>query len=141
MASITLITLGVGDVGIATAFYEALGFVTSSASKPGEVSFLDAGGVVLSLFGRQALDDDSAAQAVWTGNGGIVLAHNLNSEAEVDAFVEKAKQAGAMLLKRPAATFWGGYSGHFADPDGHIWEIAHNPFLPLDAKGRMTLPD
>lgn len=140
-ASVTLITLGVADVAAATAFYEKLGFVKSSASKADEVSFFRAGGVILSLFGRAALDEDSAARSVWTGNGGVVLAHNLDSPAEVDAFMDKARAAGAMLLKAPGATFWGGYSGHFADPDGHIWEVAHNPFMPLDADGRMTLPD
>lgn len=141
MAShISMITLGVADVAKATAFYELLGFVKSSASQP-SVSFLRAGPVVLGLFGREALEDDGQTDAVWTGNGGVALAQNMASEQEVDAMMAKAEATGARILKQAAKTFWGGYGGYFADPDSHVWEIAYNPYWVLDENGRVSLPD
>jgi uncharacterized glyoxalase superfamily protein PhnB len=104
-------------------------------------TFLKAGGAVISLFGRQALTDDLHAAGLWTGNGGVALAWNLPSEAGVDAAMSTAESAGARILKPAARTDWGGYAGAFADPDGHAWEIAHNPFFPLDDDGRIDLPD
>jgi len=139
-AHISMITLGVADVAKATAFYQGLGFVTSSASQP-SVSFLRAGPVVLGLFGREALEGDGHLDTVWTGNGGIALAQNQASEQEVDAMMAKAEANGARILKPAAKTFWGGYGGYFADPDGHAWEVAHNPYWVLDGDGRVSLPD
>ena len=139
--SITLITLGVADVAKATAFYESLGFVKSNKASQDEVSFFRAGGVVLALWGREAQIEDAQAGALWTGNGGIVVAQNVASEREVDAVMARAEAAGARILKPATKTFWGGYNGYFADTDGHVWEIAHNPHWPLDEEGRIELPE
>jgi uncharacterized protein len=139
--NITLITLGVGDVAKATAFYERLGFVRSKAASQASVSFFRAGGVVLALWGREAQRQDANAVALWNGNGGIAVSQNVASEAEVDAVVARAACAGAQILKPAAKTFWGGYDGYFADPDGHVWEVAFNPFWELGDDGRVRLPD
>jgi uncharacterized protein len=136
---ISMITLGVSDPAEATAFYERLGFKRSSASQDA-VTFIQAGAVVLGLFGRDALEEDANADSIWTGNGGTAIAMNCASEAEVDTMMATAKAAGACILKPAEKTFWGGYSGYFADPDGHAWEVAYNPFWPLDKTGRIDLP-
>ncbi|MFT3731239.1 MAG: VOC family protein [Hyphomicrobium sp.] len=138
-ARISFVTLGVADVGKARKFYEALGFKASPASQDA-VTFFDAGGVVLSLFGRAALAEDAEVLSGGEGFSGISLAHNVNSEAEVEQVLREAVNAGAKLRKPGQKTFWGGYSGYFADPDGHLWEVAFNPFMPLAADGRVTLP-
>ena len=139
--SISLITLCVVDIANATRFYEALGFVKSKRASQEDVTFMRAGGVVLALWGRQAQVEDASAEDVWTGNGGIVVARNLASEAEVDAAMAQAEAAGARILKPAAKAFWGGYNGYFADPDGHVWEVAFNPFWQLDEDGRVKLPE
>ena len=138
---ISLITLGVADVAKATSFYERLGFVRSKRASQESVSFFQAGPVVLALWGRDAQRDDAQAAELWTGNGGIAVAENLTSEAEVDAMMARAEAAGARILKPAAKTFWGGYDGYFADLDGHVWEVAFNPFWELDEGGRVRLPD
>jgi len=138
---ISLITLGVADVAKATSFYERLGFVRSKRASQESVSFFQAGPVVLALWGRYAQRDDAQAAEFWTGNGGIAVAQNLTSEAEVDAMMARAEAAGARILKPAAKTFWGGYDGYFADLDGHVWEVAFNPFWELDEGGRVRLPD
>jgi uncharacterized glyoxalase superfamily protein PhnB len=135
---LTLITLGVGDIGRARKFYEALGFKAGAASQE-SVTFLHAGGVVLSLWGRAALADDAGIGDSPPGFSGIALAHNARSEADVDAALAEAVAAGAKLIRPAAKTFWGGYAGYFADPDGHLWEVAHNPYFKLDADGRVAL--
>ncbi len=137
---INLVTLGVADIAASRAFYERLGFVASSASNA-SVAFFDANGVVLGLFGHDALAEDahlkpSAAPAFR----GMSLAWNAGSEAEVDKVLAHAVASGGQLLKPAQRVFWGGYSGYFADPDGHLWEVAHNPFFPLTAEGHLTLP-
>jgi len=137
---ISLITLGVADVAKATSFYERLGFVRSKRASQESVSFFQAGPVVLALWGRDAQRDDAQAAEFWTGNGGIAVAQNLTSEAEVDAMMARAEAAGARILKPAAKTFWGGYDGYFADLDGHVWEVAFNPFWELDEGGRIKLP-
>ncbi|WP_045835853.1 VOC family protein [Hyphomicrobium sp. 99] len=137
---LSFVTLGVSDVGRSRKFYEALGFRASAASQAG-VAFFDLGGIVLSVFGREALANDAGVPVSKPGFSGVSLAHNVNSEAEVDRILNEAQSAGGKLLKLGQKAFWGGYSGYFADPDGHLWEIAHNPFMPLDAKGRVTLPE
>jgi uncharacterized glyoxalase superfamily protein PhnB len=96
---------------------------------------------VLALWGRDAQRDDAEASAVWTGNGGIVVAQNLPSEDAVDVMMARAEASGARVLKPAAKTFWGGYNGYFADPDGHVWEVAFNPFWELNEDGRIKLPD
>jgi hypothetical protein len=141
LAHISLITLGVADVAKATAFYERLGFVRSKTASQESVSFFQAGSVVLALWGRDAQRDDAQAAELWTGNGGIAIAQNVASEAEVDAMMRRAETAGAHVLKEAAKTFWGGYDGYFADPDGHVWEVAFNPFWELDEDGRVKLPE
>ena len=123
MPNITLVTLCVSDIARATRFYEALGFVKSKKASQDEVSFFRAGGIVLALWGRAAQIEDAQAGALWTGNGGIVVAKNVASEREVDAVMARAEAAGARILKPATKTFWGGYNGYFADTDGHVWEI------------------
>ena len=136
---LTLITLGSGDVARATAFYEALGLVRSPASNDG-VSFFEAGGVVLSVYGRDALAEDAGLDPQGDGFRPQSLAWNVASEAEVDKAIVRIVAAGGGLVKAAEKTFWGGYAGYATDPDGHLWEVAHNPGFPLDADGRVHLP-
>ena len=138
---INIVTLGVNDIAAATAFYEKLGFEKSTSMSNPNVTFFKGAGCVLGLFGREALVKDACVQDHWTGQGGMTLAQNLESEGAVDAFIALAEKSGAKILKPADKTFWGGYSGYFADPDGHVWEIAHNPFLPIGDKGLLELPD
>ena len=134
---ISLITLGVRDLARARAFYEALGWTTGAA--PGDdVAFYQAGDMVLALWDRGRLAEDSGV--VDSGGwGGATLALNLGSPEEVDAVLEEARAAGATIGREGAATFWGGYSGLFLDPDGHPWEIAHNPHWTLTEDGGVRL--
>jgi len=141
IAHVSLITLGVADVAGATAFYEALGFKLSKRASQPEVSFFQAGALVLALWGRDAQKEDANAEALWTGNGGIVIAQNVGSEDDVDAVMARAEAAGARILRPAGKTFWGGYNGYFADVDGNVWEIAYNPFWELDSDGSVKLPD
>lgn len=137
---VTLITLGVKDLERAIRFYrDGLGWVPSAASQEGEIAFFQLNGMVLGLWSRGLLAGD--ARVVDGGGwGGIALAQNHGSREAVDAVVAAAVAAGASLLKAPEATEWGGYSGYVADPDGHAWEIAHNPYWPLAEDGSLTLP-
>ncbi len=136
---ISVITLGVTDLARARRFYcEGLGWKASSTSDE-HVVFIDLGGTVLGLYPRDLLAED-ATLTPGTGFGGVTLAQNLGSKAEVDAALRDAVEAGATLLKPAADTFWGGYSGYFADPDGHPWELAFNPYWGLDEAGRVVLP-
>jgi predicted lactoylglutathione lyase len=139
-ARISLITLGVRDVRTSTAFYSALGFEPSSASVEGEVSFFRTAGAILAVWGRDELAADANQPAPATGPSGGAVAINLGSPAEVDAALADAVAAGGTVAKPATATEWGGYSGYFADPDGHLWEVAHNPFWPLDERGLPQLP-
>ncbi len=133
---ISLITLGVADIGRARAFYEALGWVGESPD--GEVVFFQAGGMVVALWSRAKLADDSRVTDSG-GWGGVTLAHNVRSPAEVDAVLAEAEAAGATIGRPGAPTEWGGYSGAFVDPDGHPWEVAHNPGWPIDDGGSIHL--
>jgi uncharacterized protein len=132
---VSVITLGVGELARARGFYEALGWQTT-AQADAEVAFFHAGEMVLALWDRGLLAADSAVEDS-PGWGGVTLALNLDGPREVDATIEQARAAGARIAREPAATFWGGYSGVFIDPDGHPWEIAHNPHWSLDADGRV----
>ena len=133
----SLITLGVADVGSARAFYEALGW--SSDSQPdSDAVFFQAGGMILALWGREQLAADSGLP-VGTGYGGVTLAHNVRSPAEVDAVLAEARAAGATITRPGGETFWGGYSGVFVDPDGYPWEVAHNPRWTLTEDGSVHL--
>ncbi len=135
---ISMITLGVADVARSRRFYEALGFKASKASLE-SVTFLDAGGVVLGLYGRAALAEDATVSDSASGFSGVAIAHNARSEAEVDEVLTEAVTAGAKLIRPAQKVFWGGYSGYFADPDGHLWEVAFNPYFKLGADGRVEL--
>lgn len=137
--SITLVTLGVADLDRSRAFYAALGWEAHSATDG--VVFIQLAGQVLALFGRAALAEDMRADPGRLGTGAATLARNFATEAEVDAAFALALGAGAVALKPPEKVFWGGYSGYFADPDGHVWEVAMNPFWPLAADGTLTLPE
>jgi catechol 2,3-dioxygenase-like lactoylglutathione lyase family enzyme len=139
-ARVTLVTLGVADMARARGFYERLGWRAHASSNP-DVTFFDAGSLVVGLFGHAALAADAGvAPGPVPSFRGVSLALNLRSPAEVDATMREAVAAGAAETKPAQPTFWGGYAGYFADPDGHLWEIAHNPFWPLDADGRVRLP-
>ncbi len=134
---VSLITLGVGDLGRARGFYEKLGWRTGAAAGD-DVVFFQAGDMVVALWDRARLAGDSTVTDTG-GWGGITLALNLGSPAEVDAVVEEARAAGATIGREPAETFWGGYSGVFLDPDGHPWEVAHNPHWTIGEDGGVRL--
>jgi catechol 2,3-dioxygenase-like lactoylglutathione lyase family enzyme len=137
---LTVVTLGVQDLARSRAFYTGgLGFRASSGSNE-SIVFMDGGGVVLALYRRKLLADDTNMPSEGSGFGGFTLARNVGSRAEVDAALEAARKAGAAIIKPAHEAFWGGYSGYFADPDGHAWEVAHNPHWKLDAGGRVVLP-
>jgi len=136
--NITLITLGVADIARSRAFYEALGW-KSGAAPADDVVFFQAGDMVLALWDRARLAEDSCV-ADAGGWGGVTLAHNVGSPEEVDAVTEEARSAGATIGREPAETFWGGYSAMIIDPEGHPWEVAHNPGWKLDTDGRVELP-
>lgn len=134
---VSVITLGVADLERARAFYEALGWTTGAA--PGDdVVFFQAGDMVLALWNRARLAADSCVEDS-PGWGGVALALNFGSPAEVDAAIEEARAAGAKIGRDPAETFWGGYSGVFIDPEGHPWEVAHNPHWGLTEDGGVRL--
>jgi catechol 2,3-dioxygenase-like lactoylglutathione lyase family enzyme len=133
---ISLITLGVADLRRAMDFYAGLGW--EGTSPDGDVAFFQAGGMVFALWGRGKLADDSAVKD-GGGWGGTTLAHCVRSPAEVDAVLEQAAAAGGTIGRPGAKTVWGGYSGVFVDPDGHPWEIAHNPGWTLHDDGTISL--
>jgi catechol 2,3-dioxygenase-like lactoylglutathione lyase family enzyme len=136
---ISLVTLGVADVGRAKAFYEALGWHGKEVQ---ETVFVQAGGMALVLWGRDKLALDCGLEPGPPGGfGGIALAHNVRSRPEVDDVIAAARAAGATITKPPGETFYGGYAGVFLDPDGHAWEIAHNPGFTLAEDGSLRLPD
>ncbi|WP_297778563.1 VOC family protein [uncultured Roseovarius sp.] len=136
---VTLITLGVEDLDRSRAFYETLGWTPAEALP--EVVFYQMNGLVLALFGKAHLAADQGRPDAALGTGAITLAQNFATEAEVDAAFASALAAGATALKHPEKVFWGGYSGYYGDPDGHVWELAMNPFWPLSEDGSLTLPD
>jgi predicted lactoylglutathione lyase len=134
---VSLITLGVRDLATARDFYEALGW-KSGAAPADDVVFFQAGGMIVALWGREQLAEDTAVQDSG-GWGGVTLAYNTRSPAEVDAVLAEAEAAGATIPRAGAETFWGGYSGVFVDPDGHAWEVAHNPSWTVAADGSVSL--
>jgi catechol 2,3-dioxygenase-like lactoylglutathione lyase family enzyme len=136
---VSLVTLGVNDLARSLAFYRALGWHESSRSVEGEVAFFDLGCSVFALWSRAELAADSAVSD-GGGWGGVTLACNVGGPAEVDAVLSEAARAGATIGRPGAPTEWGGYSGVFLDPDGHPWEVAHNPGWPLDADGYVRIP-
>ena len=137
---LSMVTLGVTDVARSTAFYESLGWRRSSASQDA-ITFFTMQGSVLGLFGRGDLAADVGVPAAGDGFSGVTVALNCDRRDEVDVVFAAWVAAGATPVKPPEAVFWGGYSSYVADPDGHLWEIAHNPYSPNDEHGRMQLPD
>lgn len=135
---VTLITLGVTDLERSKAFYGAMGWVPQSDE--GEVVFYQINGMVLGFFGLGPLAKDQGRPDAKLGTGAITLAQNFTTDAEVDAAYALALKAGAIPLKAPEKVFWGGYSGYYADPDGHVWEVAQNPYWDLNDDGSLTLP-
>lgn len=125
---ISMITLGVSDLPRSIGFYEQ-GLGLPRMESPPEVAFFTLNGSWLGLYGREALAEDAAVSAQCGGFAGFSLAHNVGSEAEVDEVMGQAAAAGAVITRPPRKTSWGGYAGYFADPDGYIWEVAHNPFF------------
>src|SRR6266700_1581912 len=130
---VSLITLGVSDLARARAFYEALGW-RSGAAPADDVVFFQAGGMIVALWGRKQLAEDSRVED-GGGWGGVTLAYNVRSPEEADTVIGQARAAGARIAREPGTTFWGGYSGVFVDLDGHPWEVAHNPSWTLAPDG------
>lgn len=137
---LTLVTLGVSNLNTSLRFYrDGLGWQPSTASND-DIVFFDLGGVALSLYVREALAADATVNSMGTGFSGITLAHNTKSVEEVDEVLQKAEHAGARIVKHGQEASWGGYSGYFADPDGHLWEVAWNPYLVFDENDALILP-
>jgi uncharacterized protein len=134
---VSLVTLGVADLDRAKDFYSQLGWAVVEGS-PDDVAFYQAGGMVVALWGRAKLAEDSAVDDSG-GWGGVTLAYNVHAPEEVDAVIAEARAAGATIGREPAETFWGGYSAIFIDPDGHPWEIAHNPGWTLRPDGTVSI--
>ena len=137
--TISFITLGVRDLARSRAFYRALGWQESSGSQEA-VAFYQAGSVAFALFGREALADDASVPPAGSGFPAFTLAHNVASEAAVDATLAEAVAAGARLVRPGERAPWGGYRGYFADPDGFLWEVCFNPFFAMDETGAVRLP-
>jgi catechol 2,3-dioxygenase-like lactoylglutathione lyase family enzyme len=135
---ISLVTLGVSDLARSRAFYETLGW-ESKAEPDADVIFFQTGTAIIGLWDRASLAEDSGVEDTG-GWGGITLAHNVRSPEQVDEVLEEARAAGGTVVREGAETFWGGYSGVFHDPDGHPWEVAHNPGWRLLADGSIVLP-
>jgi uncharacterized protein len=133
---VSLITLGVQDLDRARTFYESLGWTRTGDDE--DVVFFQAGGMVMALWDRHKLGEDSAV-VDGGGWGGVTLAYNTRTADEVDVVIEQARAAGATIGREPATTFWGGYSGIFIDTEGHPWEVAHNPGWKIDASGAVIL--
>ncbi len=134
-----IVTLGVRDLKKSTEFYtKILGWQASGAGNEG-VTFIQAGGIVLSLFPREELAKDAMAASAGSGFSGFTLAYNARGEAEVDEIIADLKAKGVKIVKEPQKVFWGGYSSYFADPDGYLWEVAYNPFFPFDENGNLKL--
>jgi uncharacterized glyoxalase superfamily protein PhnB len=136
---LSLVTLGVADVAESRAFSESLGMRAAAFDRP-NVAFFDMNGVILSLFGRQALADDAGVDRAGTGFRATSLTMNLDSEAAVDAAFAEVEVKGGRIVRSAQTVFWGGYAGYFVDPDGHVWEAAYNAFWPLDENSRPQLP-
>jgi uncharacterized protein len=134
---LSLVTLGVRDLGRARRFYEALGWTTGAALED-DVVFFQTGCMIVALWGRDQLAEDTVV-ADSGGWGGVTLAHNVRSPAEVDSVLAEAEAAGATIPRPGAETFWGGYSGIFVDTEGHAWEVAHNPHWTVRGDGSVSL--
>ena len=134
---VSVVTLGVDDLQRAPSFYEAMGWTVGTAE--GQVVFFQLNGLVLALYPHIALAEDAQVPLSAGGSSRVTLAHNVESPDRVDAVLELAVKAGGKLIKPGQKVFWGGYSGYFSDPDGHLWEVAHNPFWTIDDQGNIHL--
>lgn len=137
---ISLVTLGVADMAASRRFYEGLGWRASSISDE-TVTFFQAGGMVLGLYGREALAADANLSPEGSGFRGVALAHNVRGREEVALLLDQARAHGGTVLKAARDTDWGGHAGYFADPDGHVWEVAWNPGFELLPDGSLRLPE
>jgi len=137
---LSLVTCAVADLDRSVAFYEALGWSRAMRQAEG-VAFFQCGGIGFALYPADALSRDLGGHPLGVGMGRVTLAYNTRSEAEVDTVLSEAAAAGAEIVKPAEAMFWGGYAGYFADPDGHLWEVAWNPGFPLDDAGAISLPE
>jgi catechol 2,3-dioxygenase-like lactoylglutathione lyase family enzyme len=137
--TISFITLGVSNLQASRAFYRRLGWQESASSKA-EIAFFQVGTTGFALFQQEALAEEANVPLAAHGFSRFTLAHNVQSEADVDATLQEAVQAGATLSRPGEKVFWGGYRGYFSDPDGFLWEVCHNPFFPLDEQGHIRLP-
>ena len=134
---LTIIGLGVEDLTVSSAFYEEkFGWKKTGASNE-NISFFQLNGILLSLYPHEKLAEDAGISPVGSGFKGVTLAFNARSEQEVDELIADLAGKGVKIVKQPEKVFWGGYSSYIADPDGHLWEIAYNPFLPIDAEGNV----
>lgn len=137
--TISFVTLGVSDLARSRAFYRTLGWQESAGSQAA-VAFFQVGNIAFALFGRDDLAADAGVSAAGQGFSGFTLAHNVPNEADVDATLQEAVAAGGTLVAAGSRAPWGGYRGYFADPDGFLWEVCHNPYFPLDEHGFVQLP-
>jgi hypothetical protein len=135
---VSLITLGVADLGRSKAFYERLGWQGQEVE---ETAFFQAGAMAVVLWSRDKLAADTGVADSAAGFSGVVLAHNVRNPDQVDEILARAGDAGAAITRPAGQTFYGGYAGYFADPDGHLWEVAHNPGFRLEDDGALTLPE
>lgn len=134
---LTIITLGVSDLKTAAAFYDTqFGWTRTSASNE-HIVFYQLNGILLSLYPQTSLAEDAKSNVIGSGFKAFTLAYNTRSEKEVDELIERLRKGGVTIVKEPQKAEWGGYSSYVADPDGNLWEIAYNPFLPLDEKGNV----
>lgn len=136
---ISIVTLGVGDLARAVAFYEAMGLERHKRFTDG-VAFFQMGGIILALWPRDELARDAGITSARAGFSGVALAYNTRSEDEVVAVLEQVNKAGGRVLKPAIRAFWGGVQGYFEDTEGNLWEVAHNPDFPIDTEGRISLP-
>ena len=132
---LTIVGLGVEDLSVSSDFYENKFGWKKLASSNEDICFFQLNGILLSIYGRQKLAEDATVSHEGSGFKGFTLAYNTRSESEVDSIIEELEERGVQIVKRPQKVFWGGYSSYIADPDGNLWEIAFNPFLPLDETG------
>ena len=136
---LSLVVAGTRDLPRAKAFYEGMGW--KAAPGPDDIAFFQLGGIIFGLYGVDALAAEANVAEPTDGFGGMALAYNGRTRKEVDSVLAEAVEHGGRLLKAAADTHWGGYSGYFSDPDGHVWEVAYNPFFPIDDDGAVRLPD
>lgn len=137
---ISIVTLGVDDLDRAVGFYEQMG-LKAGMKVPGDVAFFQMGGTLLALWPREKLAADAGVEGSRPGFSGAALAYNTRSDAEVSEVLAAAEKAGGRIVKPAQRAFWGGWYGYFADTEGHLWEVAHNPDFPIDAEGRISLPE